>query len=246
VIAQVNYSEQDCHGIPSKVSNLQLITHDSDETEFGTCVNGIQWNYLSTYPSFNNYGAAYGATYLHEESCDPSTTTSPQNYYGFDFRKADICIKVTRQNTVYSKSNVQGCEGENNGITINYYFDSLCNGNLANSILHSKETCASASWNSGDDQDDFKQDQGDGSANYVIGQVHNDYCYDPTHSLTPSPIEIGSCSSSYFYWVGDGFCDPTMNTSECNYDGGDCCQETCIDKTFQCGIVGYNCLNPNI
>ena len=24
-------------------------------------------------------------------------------------------------------------------------------------------------------------------------------------------------------WVGDGYCDDTTNTAECNYDGGDCC-----------------------
>ena len=28
---------------------------------------------------------------------------------------------------------------------------------------------------------------------------------------------------SHLDWVGDGSCDDTTNTIECNYDGGDCC-----------------------
>jgi hypothetical protein len=241
VIAQVEYEEQDCRGIPSKVSNLQLVTHGESEA-MGDCNNGIQWNYLSYYPSFTEQGAAYGATYSFGETCDPSL----RNYYGYDFRKADVCIKIPRQTSVYAQSNVQGCEGEGGGaasgaITVNYFFDSTCSGSVANSLIHQKEICAYPSSWDGDDQDDFKQD----GSNYVMGEVHTDYCYDPSHSTTPPPPVTGTCSSPYFYWVGDGFCDSSMNTPECNYDGGDCCSETCVDTQFDCGVIGYNCLDPN-
>lgn len=237
MIAQVEYDVQNCRGTPAKVSNLQLVTHEEAQ-QMGQCVNGIQWNYLSYYPSFTENGAAYGATYSSADTCDPSI----QNYYGFDFRKGDVCLKVARQTTVYAQSNVAGCEGENGGITLNYFFDSSCSGPVANSLIHRKEICAYPSAWDGDEQDDFKQD----GSNYVMGEVHTDYCYDPNHTTTPPPPVTGTCSSPYFYWVGDGFCDSSMNTPECNYDGGDCCPETCVDTQFDCGVVGYNCLDPKV
>ena len=27
-------------------------------------------------------------------------------------------------------------------------------------------------------------------------------------------------------WIGDGFCDDINNIQGCNYDGGDCCEES--------------------
>jgi hypothetical protein len=52
-------------------------------------------------------------------------------------------------------------------------------------------------------------------------------------------------------WIGDGICHDNMhgcyNTAICNYDGGDCCEDTCQDKGSeykQCGQDGYACRNP--
>ena len=53
-------------------------------------------------------------------------------------------------------------------------------------------------------------------------------------------------------WVGDGWCDPDgiYNSEECNYDGGDCCKQTCRpDLDYQCGTaegVGYVCKDPYV
>lgn len=105
MIAQIEYDEQDCRGIPSKVFDLQKITHVESQ-DFAECVNGVQWNYLSYYPAFNEVGAGYGATYTLDETCDPQV----RNYYGYDFRRADFCARVVRQNNVWVQSNVQGCE----------------------------------------------------------------------------------------------------------------------------------------
>lgn len=53
-------------------------------------------------------------------------------------------------------------------------------------------------------------------------------------------------------WIGDGICHDNMhgcyNTAICNYDGGDCCEDTCQDKGSeykQCGQDGYTCRNPD-
>ena len=47
------------------------------------------------------------------------------------------------------------------------------------------------------------------------------------------------------YGVGDGWCDSSYNIPECDYDGGDCCESTCVDATYPCGTSGYDCLDPD-
>ena len=68
-------------------------------------------------------------------------------------------------------------------------------------------------------------------------------------------LSLADCESEVedFYFVGDGWCDDEggYNTPECNYDGGDCCEETCQEnKLNECGSNdflpngGYLCLDP--
>jgi hypothetical protein len=55
--------------------------------------------------------------------------------------------------------------------------------------------------------------------------------------------------------IGDGQCNEENNIEECNYDGGDCCLETCINNCtykeksnipcrFQCTDYFMNCKDP--
>ena len=56
--------------------------------------------------------------------------------------------------------------------------------------------------------------------------------------------EVDFCIEDF---VGDGDCDPGNNNAECgNFDGGDCCECTCMDTQFSCGGRGFNCQDPNI
>lgn len=63
----------------------------------------------------------------------------------------------------------------------------------------------------------------------------------------PIPIAAQSqaCVVSYDSYLGDGHCDEMVgdyNIQACGWDGGDCCNSTCIDSTnYTCGVVGYNC-----
>ena len=51
-------------------------------------------------------------------------------------------------------------------------------------------------------------------------------------------------------FIGDGVChesyfDSCYNTAICNYDGGDCCKDTCKSGTYlSCGSDGYACRDP--
>lgn len=43
-------------------------------------------------------------------------------------------------------------------------------------------------------------------------------------------------------WIGDGFCDASLNFLDCGYDGGDCCECTCVDGPFyKCGSGEFTC-----
>jgi len=48
----------------------------------------------------------------------------------------------------------------------------------------------------------------------------------------------GTCDASPLSFIGDGFCDSSHNTHACNWDGGDCCVETCVDgPLYPCGYA---------
>ena len=71
------------------------------------------------------------------------------------------------------------------------------------------------------------------------------YCIDPSQG--EAVISSTLCVTDEKYRIGDGRCDLMYNTHECNYDGGDCCEETCDDKFafYPCGSgVQYVCLDP--
>lgn len=45
--------------------------------------------------------------------------------------------------------------------------------------------------------------------------------------------------------ISDGLCDDVNNSVQCDYDGGDCCECTCIDgPEHVCGEGGYDCQDP--
>ena len=57
---------------------------------------------------------------------------------------------------------------------------------------------------------------------------------------------LNSCATEWSGLIGDGNCDPILNNEDCGYDGGDCCECTCVDGTgYSCGYSGFNCLDRN-
>ena len=61
------------------------------------------------------------------------------------------------------------------------------------------------------------------------------------------PYSDTKCNVKYVSYLGDGLCDMNggYNTKKCNYDGGDCCSETC-NRHFFCGLFGYDCIDESV
>ena len=77
------------------------------------------------------------------------------------------------------------------------------------------------------------------------------YCVNP--SLTEEHIDSTACTVSDRTRIGDGRCDAGVemyNSEACNWDGGDCCAETCnqLYAHYNCGdsAFPYDCKNPEI
>lgn len=71
-------------------------------------------------------------------------------------------------------------------------------------------------------------------------------CYDPDVECveaTPSPTPTLYSNCPQAYLVGDGDCDSTVNTEECEWDGGDCCPCTCLGTYYDC--TDFDCIDPS-
>jgi hypothetical protein len=58
----------------------------------------------------------------------------------------------------------------------------------------------------------------------------------PTFAPAPYPDCTGTLN-----WIGDGYCDTSNNVSECGWDGGDCCNDTCSSDSAPTGSTQYDC-----
>ena len=70
------------------------------------------------------------------------------------------------------------------------------------------------------------------------------YCLDPE----AREYDTFNCDVETTSRVGDGYCDHLAdgyNTHICNWDGGDCCEDSCVDGSSECGVIGYFCLDPD-
>ena len=70
-------------------------------------------------------------------------------------------------------------------------------------------------------------------------------CLDPTAATTTTTTSAAAtCNVFNPSYIGDSYCDamfPGYNTADCNWDGGDCCTETCSGSN--CGNWGFTCLD---
>jgi hypothetical protein len=79
-------------------------------------------------------------------------------------------------------------------------------------------------------------------------------CEDPTADMDADAGADGSTDADggsteectgMVSWISDGYCDSSNNNESCDWDGGDCCEATCVSTaSYTCGVVGFTCLDP--
>ena len=58
----------------------------------------------------------------------------------------------------------------------------------------------------------------------------------PTFEYDP----YASCAGNLAY-ISDGYCDSINNNPDCGWDGGDCCEDTCVTDSAPTGTTQYDC-----
>ncbi|CAN0006371.1 unnamed protein product, partial [Ectocarpus fasciculatus] len=77
-------------------------------------------------------------------------------------------------------------------------------------------------------------------------------CIDPDAScVDDDDITVDMVENCETNWFGDGYCDQNNNNEICGYDGGDCCECTCVnpwgdDDDWACSHQhsGFACIDP--
>lgn len=85
-------------------------------------------------------------------------------------------------------------------------------------------------------------DGGDCCESTCVGWLCGSNGYDCRDPADPNHATNQNCIGDPLY-LGDGACDDILNSAECNYDGGDCCESTCV--LWYCGYKGYDCKDPD-
>ncbi len=76
---------------------------------------------------------------------------------------------------------------------------------------------------------------------YTCGENGFIECRDPLSGNTDTFVtaEPDGCLTDVVSFLGDGYCDHLiLNKNDCDWDRGDCCEDTCVSGTFECGFVG--------
>ena len=71
--------------------------------------------------------------------------------------------------------------------------------------------------------------------------VSNSYS-SPSYYVNGTHPDYPDCDAPLLSYIADGFCDGLYNNALCGWDGGDCCECTCLGTGYyDCGSAGYNC-----
>jgi hypothetical protein len=79
------------------------------------------------------------------------------------------------------------------------------------------------------------------------GSAIDDHTYEPPPGREACDRAVNRFSCMYPDIAGDGHCDFAANDADCNWDGGDCCEQTCVSTASStCGAGGFSCADPSV
>jgi hypothetical protein len=213
-------------------------------SSIGASAHSVDWGYdnstnLLTVDYVDAAGTAVSVTGTRVGSSFEGAYYLDGAFQG-DFEASTAC--EVQMGTAY----IRDCNGSCAPVT--WLGDGLCDDGVYSSnlipIFFDDETCElnGNAWTFGNDKNDCAPVFGctDPTAtNYTYGATDDDgsCTYPPTGCVVVNPG-----------YLGDGYCDtldPAYNSEVCGWDGGDCCESTCVSATFECGVsTAYTCLDP--
>ena len=66
------------------------------------------------------------------------------------------------------------------------------------------------------------------------------------------PTQLENCTADNLGVYANTQCDSALNNGDCNWDGGDCCPQTCDDEnspgsSYECGLQSdFDCRDPSM
>ena len=199
--------------------NMELCLWDGGDCCQSTCTD-------ATY----SCGGSSGTNFSCEDSCSGLCgSTSPAN--GLSCSCHSDCVAADNCCPDYETLCVEVDPGTDPG-------SETCTGNqsyLADGWCDTSTNSQVCGWDGGDCCESTCVD-----ATYICGYFASFNCLDPA-----ACENTGDCCNGPPSYIGDGYCDSSTNSAACGWDGGDCCESTCVDSTFSCGIVAYICQDPS-
>jgi hypothetical protein len=219
-----NTATPPCHGVPDKIVNENL----EGTTKWGQCVAGTKYTYYSEFP--HPAEPVLGIIQSLEENCSEDSFMDLSMVIAYDLDLATTCKQDTT--SIWKNLDLTGCS-ETGTFVVNYYINNPC---TSDSIAYQETYTVPMTCYPTYPMNNYPHPE-----NWVFQY----YCGDPSGSTSSPPPITPTCNyPNLYYYIGNGECEPEYNTEGCDYDGGDCCVETCNIFSQDCPVDNTQCVDP--
>ena len=242
VVGQCYYSSYSGDGYCDSVSNSGVCDWDGGDCCESTCADSVYTcgsaSYDCTDPTAPDYTQSFPncdklVSYIGDGYCDSDSNSAACDWDGGD------CCESTCVESVYTCGVVAYACADPSATDYAHSYSSSCtapSSYIGDGYCDSVSNYAVCDWDGGDCCESTCAD-----SVYTCGSASYN-CTDPT---APDYTQSFPDCDKVVSWIGDGYCDSDSNSAACDWDGGDCCESTCAESVYACGVVAYTCADPS-